>query len=61
MDIQASTAGAQMRVRVALLAGLLLLLPAAAARPRTLTATAVACDEFTCATPSTRTARIRLR
>ncbi len=27
----------------------------------TLTATAFACDEFTCATPSTRTARIRLR
>ena len=29
--------------------------------PATLTATAFACDEFTCATPSTRTARIRLR
>jgi hypothetical protein len=27
----------------------------------TLTATAFACDEFTCATPSTRTARIQLR
>ena len=29
--------------------------------PATLTATAFACDEFTCATPTTRTARIRLR
>jgi hypothetical protein len=29
--------------------------------PAALTATAFACDEFTCATPSTRTTRIRLR
>lgn len=56
-----STVGCPTRTRLRWRTTVQVLAGAFAPGPATLAATAFACDEFTCATPTTRTARIRLR
>jgi hypothetical protein len=56
-----SAVGCPSRTRLRWQATVQVLAGAFAPGTATLTATAFACDEFTCATPTTRTARIRLR